>query len=199
MTGTPAFFAHEFVSVTPEKVLETFRWLATQKGPDGEPKFILTETPGSDEVSILIPNLEKLNYEYARKNTDKIMSQKKTFRDAVSADAKVPPASGWTPEGDRDIWNDSIWRTKIRDLGESRREKLRCRHKDLKFNMTELMAEADKGGNFLKENKWFSFDWLIKNDVNWRKLLDGNYADRKTPLAAGNAAGTKFMPEVKRV
>lgn len=179
LTGTPDFFAHEFVSVTPEKVLEIFRWLATQKGAEGDPKFILTEKPGSDDVSILIPNLEKLNYEYARKNTDKIMRQKEAFAETAPENDKEQPAADWTPEGDKELWNNSAWRTKIRDLSDTRRDKLRCRHKDQKFKMTELMVEADKGGDFLKKNKWFSFDWLIKNDTNWRKLLDGNYADKK--------------------
>lgn len=180
LTGDLSFFQHEFVSVQPERILEIWRWLATQKDKDGTPKLVLTENTGSSEVSILVPKLEELNREFARKHQD-ILRDQKEASDKIHSPrpAKAQSLPGYDPEADRECWNNSPWRTPIKKLSDDRRSKLKIRHGDPDFSMPALMVEADKAGDFLKTGKWFTFDWIIKNDTNWRKLLEGNYSDNK--------------------
>jgi hypothetical protein len=201
LTINLAFLAHELVSVSQERVIEVYRWLVTQKSADGTPKLILTEDTESGQISILIPKLEELNREFARKNAD-ILRDQKVASDRIHEPRK--PVPGYDPEADMNVWNEIkfdekgkniTWRTAIKKLSDDRRSKLKVRHGvDPDFNMPALMAAADASGHFLKTGKWFTFDWIIKNDTNWRKLLEGNYRDNENPT--GEKTKPEFMGKV---
>ena len=63
---------------------------------------------------------------------------------------------------------------KMRDVPASRRKKFNVRIKEKGFDFLEILAKA-KASELLKSASWFSFDWLIENDRNYLKVLEGNY------------------------
>jgi hypothetical protein len=71
---------------------------------------------------------------------------------------------------------------KCRELSEGRKEKIRTRWKEIKTleKFKEIFAQMEVS-NFLKgvnDRNWkASFDWVIENDKNWVKVLEGNYTD----------------------
>ena len=76
-------------------------------------------------------------------------------------------------------WNNSAWRTKIKSMNEHRIKQLKTRLANKEFDFTEILKQSDLSGDFLKTGKWFTFDWIVKNDTNWRKVIEGNYINKK--------------------
>lgn len=68
----------------------------------------------------------------------------------------------------------------IKEITTSRKEKLNKRIKE-NFNL-ETIFVAIKESSFLRGNNpknWkVNFDWLIENDKNWLKVIEGNYKDK---------------------
>ena len=58
-------------------------------------------------------------------------------------------------------------------------KKLTTRLKEAEFRDTWIaaMTRASKS-TWCNEGGWFTLDWFLKNDDNWRKCLDGNYDDK---------------------
>jgi hypothetical protein len=69
----------------------------------------------------------------------------------------------------------------------AQKAKLNRRLKDANFraNYSDALARG-KDSTFLQQGRWFTFDWFVKNDENWLKVLDGNY-DNKKPASARKA------------
>ena len=44
--------------------------------------------------------------------------------------------------------------------------------------MIEILRKA-QCSDFLISSKWFGFDWLLENDGNYLKVLEGNYDNGK--------------------
>lgn len=64
--------------------------------------------------------------------------------------------------------------TKMRDVPASRRKKFNVRIKEKGFDFLEILGKV-RGSETLKSASWFTFDWLIENDRNYLKVLEGNY------------------------
>lgn len=67
-----------------------------------------------------------------------------------------------------------------REFSEDRKKKTIARLK--KKPAREYWEQVFKNANeskFCRENKFFTFDWLVKNDLNARKVFEGNYSDNK--------------------
>jgi len=64
------FLAHEFQSVTEEKIIDIYRFLSTTTAEDGNPNLVFSEIQDGElrKISLLIPGLEKRNREFARKH-----------------------------------------------------------------------------------------------------------------------------------
>jgi hypothetical protein len=75
--------------------------------------------------------------------------------------------------------------SKIMKLSKKRKNKIkaRCKDKDFRESFIKCLRLIDKS-NFLQgenESNWkITFDWLIANDNNWIKVIEGNYTDKKT-------------------
>ena len=82
-------------------------------------------------------------------------------------------------------WNDFALEnnlSKISLLSESRKKRLESRLKSNGFKklFSEALIEIKKSQYLLGEKGWkISFDWLIKNDENILKVVEGNYQDKQ--------------------
>ena len=81
-----------------------------------------------------------------------------------------------------DKWNEKL-EPRIRQLSESRKDKLRVRLKERMFTDNyEKILEIIKTTPFLQgsnDRGWTAdFDWLIANDTNYLKVLEGKYKNK---------------------
>ena len=118
---------------------------------------------------------------------------KKEYEDAISAIAEgskpgvyaetiktfLEKYPAWPhPEPYVDLWN--LFATKYRlpavqALNETRKRKIEIRSKEPQFKFYEIL-KAMGNSTFLTGDGWkTSFDWLIENDTNYLKTLEGNY------------------------
>lgn len=85
-----------------------------------------------------------------------------------------------------EFWNATVEHPKVKELSESRRAKLRKRMKEDSFasNWRSIISEIATN-RFLsgKKTQWrATFDWLIENDRNYMKVLEGHYAGDSVAL-----------------
>lgn len=84
-----------------------------------------------------------------------------------------------------ETWNNNVLGLipKIRNITKSRYEKYKLRINE-GMELNQIFVSIKKS-NFLQgenEKKWhMTFDWLIENDKNWIKIIEGNYADKFDP------------------
>lgn len=75
---------------------------------------------------------------------------------------------------------------KIRSLSDSRKSKIKSRWKELKcIEAFEALFYRVEESNFLtgKAGSWkCSFDWLVENDKNYLKVMEGNYDNKKKEI-----------------
>lgn len=73
--------------------------------------------------------------------------------------------------------------TKIKKMSNTRKDKLRIRWAEIKTLETfEEICNKMEASDFLKGNnkkKWkATFDWILENDNNWVKVIEGNYDNK---------------------
>ncbi|WP_157308783.1 DUF4373 domain-containing protein [Chitinophaga tropicalis] len=68
---------------------------------------------------------------------------------------------------------------KITAISKKRKQHFSVRIKEKDFDFPNILRKA-KTSDFLLTGSWFGFDWLIKNDSNYLKVLEGNYDNKKT-------------------
>lgn len=64
----------------------------------------------------------------------------------------------------------------VKELTKSRRQKFATRIKEKGFDFWAILKRAGES-QFIQKSKWFSFDWVLENDKNYLKVLEGNYDD----------------------
>jgi len=74
-------------------------------------------------------------------------------------------------------------------ISEKRKDKIRLRHAEgLTIEVFEQLLESASQSDFLMGLKEpsnghpvfrLTFDWIFENDTNWRKIMEGNYANQK--------------------
>lgn len=82
-----------------------------------------------------------------------------------------------------DTWNDMASKNglpMLMKLSGSRKEKLAVRCKDADFEKSwEMVLAAISSSPFLlghNDRRWqATFDWLVSNDTNWLKVVEGRY------------------------
>jgi len=82
-----------------------------------------------------------------------------------------------------ELWNTFATQnnlSKIQSLGDSRKKKLLTRQQEEFFNLNNIFAKI-KTSDFLlgRSSDWkVSFDWLIENETNYIKVIEGNYENK---------------------
>lgn len=61
----------------------------------------------------------------------------------------------------------------------ARSKKLKTRINDKDFDIVKILEQASKS-KFLKSSSFFTLDWIIENDTNYQKVLEGKYTDSNT-------------------
>jgi hypothetical protein len=98
------------------------------------------------------------------------------------------------------LWNELTVKypvlAKVLKISPERRRHLKQRfiNKDFMLKFEEVLKKIPKSKFLLGENdrKWVvSFDWLIANDTNYLKILEGKYEERKSEA-------TKKIEEIKK-
>lgn len=89
-----------------------------------------------------------------------------------------------------DLWNffcDKYGTQKVAKVSESRKKQLKVRLSDKNFDFPGILKAATDQ-KFALEGSWFTFDWLVKNDNNYIKILEKQYLKTAVP-AKPEAAG----------
>lgn len=89
-----------------------------------------------------------------------------------------------------DFWNHFAierGKAKVQAITDSRRKKFQVRIREKGFSLIEILKCA-KGSEFLLKGSWFSFDWLLENDSNYTKILEGNYDNEKVKQQTNESA-----------
>lgn len=92
-----------------------------------------------------------------------------------------------------DLWNVFAQATglaQIKTISESRRRKFAVRIREKEFDLENILRKA-AGSDFVKSGRWFGWDWILENDKNYLKVLEGNYDAAKPDKPAPGAAVKK--------
>ena len=79
-----------------------------------------------------------------------------------------------------DYWNGLFHDSdkEIFKLTESRKAKIRTRLKEKLFNIEKITNKVYES-EYMTNIKWCNFDWVIKNEENYVKILEGKYDDKE--------------------
>jgi hypothetical protein len=76
-----------------------------------------------------------------------------------------------------DLWNlfaTKYGKPKVSET-KSRQDKLKVRLKENKFEFVKILINVSKSSDFNLKSKWLNFDWILKSEANYIKILEGNY------------------------
>lgn len=80
-----------------------------------------------------------------------------------------------------DLWNFFAVKNKmaqVKAINSTRRKKLGVRLKEKEFDFVNILSKANQSQFILTKGNWFGFDWIIENESNYLKVLEGSY-DKK--------------------
>ena len=119
-------------------------------------------------------------------------------------DSPLPPSRG---ENEKWVswWNDEIvplqptLLPKLKKISGARGKKLKLRLKEEPYFREEVKgALSGPLAEFVMEGTWLTFDWIIKSDTNYAKLVEGNFRDQKASKPIPNAGYHEAMKEKAR-
>ena len=104
---------------------------------------------------------------------------KKERREEEPSGTLVPLSSAFKPSSFVDLWNEQCGTlSKATKLNETRARKVRARWKEQPTEVYWRIAIAKMAASsFCCQGKWASLDWLISNDTNHVKVMEGKYDD----------------------
>src|SRR6185312_7475721 len=91
-----------------------------------------------------------------------------------------------------ELWNIFAGERKkpvVSKITDSRKKKFATRIAEKAFDFPKILEKAGGAGDFLSVSNWFTFDWILENDSNYLKVIEGNYDPDKQKSPAG-AAGS---------
>jgi hypothetical protein len=82
-----------------------------------------------------------------------------------------------------DLWNLFAQKNNMAQVAKvtsERSKKLKARLKETQFDMITILTIANQCSR-ITEGKWFTFDWILKGESNYIKVLEGNYKNKTAP------------------
>ncbi len=119
----------------------------------------------------------------APRDSDSVDSVDRVDSDRVDRDTTSSVVYIPSKENVLSVWNENvsnIGMTKLRNISDARYKKLKTRiNRNHNFldNLLEAL-EIAAASSFIMKSSWFGFDWLVANDDNIIKVLEGNYNDK---------------------
>lgn len=143
-------------------------------------KFNLKKRPMQLTLQVLQGFIEVVTIEEKRREENKVIEEGNRREDIMSFAAFEKAVV--------DLWNSFCEKhpvlTKIKEVSEKRRLKLKKRYEKESFrNFQAILSEFEKQPFLLGENerKWTAgIDWLVENDTNYVKVLEGFYMSKKS-------------------
>lgn len=80
-----------------------------------------------------------------------------------------------------DLWNlfsEKYGTAKVKAETETRKKKIKIRTGEPNFDFPEILKKSTEQ-KFALESAWFNFDFLIENDTNYMKVLEGKYIQKQ--------------------
>jgi len=159
-----------------KRYLVTYKQLKRSYIPMKE-SYLLINSELTDIITELIPDEDKVIPELMQQRKGKEMKREETDEE------KTPPIPY---ENIKNLYNEICGSlTQIRSLSDNRKKKLKTRWQQLDCNIDNFrdVFERVESSSFCKGNNdrgWKAdFDWIIKNDENIIKILEGKYADKE--------------------
>lgn len=144
--------------------LKQYGYISYEKHSNGTGTYFLNDEPNVENPNVENPNLGKST---RIKNTNLDKNNNINYDEYLT------------------LWNEFATKnkkSKIASLTNTRKKQLYTRLKDYK-NFLEMfkysLIKAEKS-NFLLTSKFFKLDWLIKNDNNIVKVIEGAYDNGKS-------------------
>jgi hypothetical protein len=129
-----------------------------------EEESITTSSPAGEAPA---PDLKKV-YESIGKSKDEI----REFIKIHKPDFIKPYVDLWN------IFASERSLSQVKTVSDSRKKKFAVRIKETSFDFVTIIGKA-AASDFLRTSKWFGFDWIIENDRNYLKVIEGNYDNSK--------------------
>jgi hypothetical protein len=98
-----------------------------------------------------------------------------------------------------DLWNlfaEQFNIPGVKSKSTNRIRKLKIRLSEQQFDFSQIIRKATHAGDFLLTSNWFTFDWIIENQENYLKLLEGNYDKKELPKSA--PGGPSLADEIRK-
>ena len=151
----------ELSLTTSGKPLTTSRDFRAEVEPEVEEEISANASVGETppDVKALYRDLSKTNENLYRF----ILSYKPTFAE--------PYVAYWN------LFAEKFKKAQVASISDERRKKIAKRLTEPLFNFMEILRNAGKSEKLCTDANWFSFDWIIKNEGNYLKVLEGNYAN----------------------
>jgi hypothetical protein len=87
-----------------------------------------------------------------------------------------------------DLWNIFAIERKLPKceiMSDTRKKKFKVRIKEKPFQFIAVLTRAGRS-SFLLGSNWFTFDWIIANDTNYLKVIEGKYDNEKKVETSAN-------------
>lgn len=162
----------------------------TNKPKTENPDTVNPDAGKPDTENPTLLNTDFIKNEF-KENTEKSKKEKE----------KSPPPSKDIFNEIQNDWNELADRTaisKVNAITKSRKNKIKKRLQESEFNFEKILKEISETP-FLQGNNnrgWkVSFDWIIKNDDNYIKIIEGNYKNKSKNGGADFFSGSKWGKE----
>ncbi len=148
--------------------------------PDKEKRSISKEnrakalvvTSADEPLPVNKSEYKKIQESFTGKERGEMWTAIKTFIETNQPDFIEPYADAWN------LFASAYKLAEIRDISDSRRKKFGVRIREESFHFIGILEKIKSSAMLKGEtgNGWkVSFDWILENDKNYLKILEGNY------------------------
>ena len=151
---------------------------------DNHLQEVVNEIPPELEVEVEVEKEEEQKEKEAKASapTPEIPKYSEIDKSGNSIAAYIRQYKPKIIEPYKDLWNlfaaDNGF-SQIRDLTNSRKSKFKIRIQEKAFDFVAILFMA-KQSKFLKEHSFLTFDWILENDNNYMKVIEGNYKNNES-------------------
>jgi hypothetical protein len=87
----------------------------------------------------------------------------------------------------------------VKAINNTRIKKLKRRLSEENFHFLQIIRKASQSDFLLTSGKWFGFDWIIENESNYLKVLEGKYDNKDKDAAKKDLERQQYLEQRKRL